>query len=80
MQVTMKIPDGLFASPKSPAQVAREVREAVAMYWLARGEISPEQAKNITAEEINAPRRDLREVLLAMPEVGEDADFERLAD
>jgi hypothetical protein len=80
MQVTVDLPDDVFASPKPPTQVAQEVRQAAAMYWLARGEISPEKAQAITGAKGVAEARDLREILLAMPDVGEDEDFERPVD
>ena len=80
MQITVDFPDDVFASPKPPAQMVQEIRQAVAMYWLARGEISPEKAQAIARPAGLPDGRDLREILLAMPDAGEDEDFERPVD
>lgn len=77
MHLTLDLPDDLVPS-KPLEEIARELLQAGAMYWLVRGEISAEQAMAITASEVRD--ESLKELLLAMPDVGEDADFERVVD
>jgi hypothetical protein len=52
------------------------VLEAVSIYWLARKEIEQAQTRKI----VRPSPRNLIDVLLSAPAVGEDADFERLQD
>ena len=74
VDLTLTLPDDLVPS-KSPEELLWELRTAAAMYWLVRGQISAEQAKAIAARQ--ARKQSFKELLLAMPDVGEDADFER---
>lgn len=78
MRVEIEIPDGLFRGPKSARELAAEVRQAVTMYWLARGEIDAPGAERVVA--MGRKWKDLKEALLAMPDVGEDSDFERSSE
>lgn len=77
MHLMLDLPDELVPS-KPIAEIARELLQAGAMYWLVRGEISAEQAKAITMSEMRD--ESLKELLLAMPDVGEDEDFARASD
>jgi hypothetical protein len=73
MRIVFVIPD--VTKAKTAKQIEREAREALAIYWLARGEIEPEGARQMIAAE--PPRRDFKSLLASMPDVGEDADFTR---
>jgi hypothetical protein len=77
MHLTLTLPDDLVPS-KPLDELARELVRAAAMYWLVRGEISAEQAKAITAADVRD--ESLKELLMAMPDVGDDDDFERTVD
>jgi hypothetical protein len=78
MRVEVEIPEGPFRGPKTEREVAAELREAGAMYWLARGEIEAPDAERVVAR--GRRFKDFKEALLAMPNVGDDADFERSAE
>ncbi|MBK9266854.1 MAG: hypothetical protein IPM54_44635 [Polyangiaceae bacterium] len=77
MHLTLDLPDDLV--PAKPLdEIARELLRAGAMYWLVRGEISAEQAKAITASD--ARDESFKALLMSMPDVGDDVDFERAVD
>lgn len=78
MRIEIEIPDGLFHGAKTERELASELRQAAAFYWLARGEIGRPEAERV----IGARGRfgDLKEALLAFPDVGRDEDFERSAE
>ncbi len=75
MRVQLEIPDGIFHTPKSEQQVAADLREAAAMYWLVRGDIDALEAARVAGA--GRPFKDFKEALLAFPNVGLDEDFER---
>lgn len=76
MRIAIEVDERAFLHPKSREEIEREVLEAVSIYWLARREI--EQA--LSREVVRPSSRDLIDVLLSAPAVGEDADFERVHD
>lgn len=77
MRIVLELPEVHFRRDltKTPEQIEREAREALALYWLARGEIEPESARQVIAAE--PPPRDFKALLASMPDVGEDTDFAR---
>lgn len=77
MEILVRIPDGLFRHAKSPERIAQEMRQAAAIFWVARGDVAPEAVSEIMAPA--APHDDgtLYELLMRGPNVGDDADFER---
>ncbi|MFT3767754.1 MAG: hypothetical protein QM820_20050 [Minicystis sp.] len=79
MRVTVEVPDELFRTPKTPEQVANDVRQAAAIFWLARGDVAPEAVPAITepTRSQGPAEGTLMDLLLSMPDVGDDADFER---
>ena len=79
MVITLELPDDVFAVPKPSAQVAREVREAVATFWAERGELVP-TGKERLLEPTRGTPLDFKALLLEMPDVGEDSDFARVQD
>ncbi len=56
------------------------MRQAAAVFWVARGDVAPEAVNDIAA--LPAPKEEgtLMDLLLSMPDVGEDSDFERPVD
>jgi len=52
------------------------VLEAAIFYWLSRREIEPAGAQRVA----RSAQTNLVEILLSAPDVGEDADFERVRD
>ncbi|MEO7328735.1 MAG: hypothetical protein ABI193_09170 [Minicystis sp.] len=80
MDITVTIPDQFFLTSKTPEQIVEELRQAAMIFWRARGDISTEAANEIKAR---APNEDIVEgetmmdVLLQMPDVGDDSIFER---
>jgi hypothetical protein len=76
MQFTVELPEDLFAPPRPAEQVAREIRQAAAMYWLVRGDISAERASEIAQgkEQTEPPAPPAIEP--SMTEIGEDEAFE----
>lgn len=80
MRVIMEIRDDAFRTPKTPQQVADEMRQAAAVFWVARGDVAPEAVNDITAPSPPEKEGTLMDLLLSMPDVGEDADFERPVD
>lgn len=77
MRVIVEVPDRVFLEAKTPEQVAADVRRAAAAYWIASGDLTPEAANEITTPGAPTSGPTLMEVLLRMPDVGDDADFER---
>jgi hypothetical protein len=75
MRVIVEVPDRVFREPKTTNQVAEDVRRAAGAYWIARGEMTPEAANEITTPGPAAVGPTLMELLLRMPDVGDDADF-----
>lgn len=75
MRITVDLPDDIFTSPKPAEQVAQEILQAAAMFWLVRGEISAEEAQRIARGQgrgegppaVAAP---------VLPEMSEDEAFE----
>ncbi|WP_437483906.1 hypothetical protein WME75_43710 [Sorangium sp. So ce1014] len=59
MRVILEIRDEAFRIPKTPQQVAEEMRQAAAVFWVARGDVAPEAVNDITlatsAEKERAP-------------------------
>ncbi len=81
MEFLMKIPEGVFRTAKTPEQVAGEMRQAAAVFWVARGDVAPEDAKRLATSPSPTEGAEqgpmASELLLLGPDVGEDADFER---
>ena|SRR5690349_21922472 len=89
MRITLEIREDAFRTPKTPEQVAEEMWQAAAVFWVARGDVAPEAVNDLAApplpEDVSAPlppekEGTLMDLLLSMPNVGEDADFERPLD
>ena len=76
MRIAIDVDEHAFLHPKSKEDVEREVLEAVSIYWLARRDIEQSRARNV----VRPLPRNLIDVLLSAPAVGEDADFERAQD
>ncbi|WP_437326195.1 hypothetical protein [Sorangium sp. So ce381] len=58
MRVTLEIREDAFRTPKTPEQVAEEMRQAAAVFWVARGDVAPDAVKDITLAapvELSAP-------------------------
>jgi hypothetical protein len=79
MQITVNVPDDVFKTPKTPEQIEADLRQAGAKLWLERGEITAERAAAI-AGGVGESMPGFKEFLRSMPNVGEDADFERPLD
>lgn len=83
MKIMVEIREDAFRTPKTRQQIEEDIRQAAAMFWLARGDIAPEHAQTVTspvpAAEAEAPGRvrTLHDFVLLGPDVGEDTDFER---
>lgn len=83
MRVTVEVREEAFRTPKTPQQIEEEVRQGATMLWLARGDVTPDGARDVTVAanpaEAGAPPREpmLYDLLIQGPNVGEDADFER---
>jgi hypothetical protein len=80
MRITVEVPEGVFKTSKTPEQVADEMRQAAAVFWVARGDVAPEAIAEITASSPAAQEGTLYELLMTGPNVGDDADFERPLD
>jgi hypothetical protein len=80
MEFIMKIPEGVFRTAKTPEQVAEEMRQAAAVFWVARGDVAPEAVSEITAVPTLEKEGTLYDLLMQGPNVGDDADFERPVD
>lgn len=76
MRIAIEIDEHAFLHPKSREEIEREVLEAVSIYWLARRDIEQAQTRKI----VRPSQRNLVDVLLSAPAVGDDADFERIQD
>ncbi|XXT19143.1 hypothetical protein WME94_53845 [Sorangium sp. So ce429] len=79
MKITVNVPDDVFITPKAPEQIEADLRQAVAKLWRERGEITAERAAEIAGDAVEKTP-DFKEFLRSMPDVGEDADFERPLD
>jgi hypothetical protein len=77
MRVIMEIREEAFRAPKTRERVAEEMRQAAAVFWVARGDVAPEAVTDITAACPQEKEGTLMDLLLSMPDVGKDADFER---
>ena len=83
MKVTVEVREEAFRTPKTPRQIEEEIRHAAAIFWVARGDVAPDNAQAVTAPAPaaggEAPGRVpmLYDLLSLGPDVGEDADFER---
>lgn len=77
MRVIVEVPERVFLAAKTLDQVAADVRRAAAAYWIASGDVTPEAANEITTPGAPAVGPTLMELLVRMPDVGDDADFER---
>ena len=80
MEFVMKIPERVFRTPKTPEQVEEEMRQAAVIFWVARGDIAPEAVSELTAPSVPEKEGTLFDLLMQMPNVGDDADFERPVD
>ncbi|XXY55102.1 hypothetical protein WME91_28630 [Sorangium sp. So ce269] len=94
MRIIMEIREGAFRTPKTPQQIADEMRQAAAVFWVARGDVAPEAVNELAAATLpeaaatlpeaaaTLPEKEgtLMDLLLSMTNVGEDADFERPVD
>ncbi|WP_437296335.1 hypothetical protein [Sorangium sp. So ce426] len=80
MEFIVKIPEKVFRTAKTPEQVAEEMRQAAAVFWVARGDVAPEAVSEITAPSALETEGTLYELLMQGPNVGDDADFERPRD
>ncbi|WP_437927022.1 hypothetical protein WMF37_49670 [Sorangium sp. So ce291] len=87
MRIIMEIREEAFRTPKTPQQIADEMRQAAAVFWVARGDVAPEAVNELAAATLPEaaailPEKEgtLMDLLLSMPNVGEDADFERPVD
>jgi hypothetical protein len=88
MEFIMKIPGSIFRTAKTPEEVAREMRLAAAVFWVARGDVTPEAVSAITMPSPPEPAPEkapekapgFKAFLRSMPDVGQDADFERPLD
>jgi hypothetical protein len=76
MRIAIEVDERAFLRPKSREEIEREVLEAVSIYWLARREIAQAQSRKM----VRPSPRNVIDVLLSAPAVGEDADFERVQD
>jgi hypothetical protein len=77
MRVIMEIRDDAFRTPKTPQQVADEMRQAAAVFWVARGDLAPEAVNDLAAPSSPEKEGTLMDLLMQGPNVGDDADFER---
>jgi hypothetical protein len=76
MRIEIEVDELAFIHPKSREDVERELLEAGLIYWIARREIDQARARDA----VRPVHRDLVDVLLSAPDVGEDSDFERIQD
>jgi hypothetical protein len=87
MRVTVEVREEAFRTPKTPQQIEEDVRQGATMLWLARGDVTPDGAREITPRTpavappvtMAAPAHEpmLYDLLILGPDVGEDSDFER---
>lgn len=80
MRVTVEVREDAFRTPKTARQIEDEMRQAAAVFWVARGDVAPEAVNDITAPSLPENQGTLMDLLLSMPDVGEDTDFERPVD
>lgn len=84
MRVTVEVREDAFRTPKTTQQIEEDVRQAAAMFWLARGDVTPEHARDVTAPAAEVAAKSgepmLYDLLILGPDVGDDADFERPRD
>ena len=80
MRVTVEVREDAFRTPKTARQIQEEMRQAAAVFWVARGDVAPEAVNDVTAPSPLENEGTLMDILLSMPDVGEDADFERPVD
>ena len=80
MRITVEIREDAFRTPKTARQIEEEMRQAAAVFWVARGDVAPEAVNDITAPSPPEKEGTLMDLLLSMPDVGEDNDFERPVD
>jgi hypothetical protein len=76
MRVIVEVPARVFLAAKTPDQVAEDVRRAAAAYWIASGDVTPEAANEITTPGAPGHKPTLMELLLRMPNGGDNAGFE----
>jgi hypothetical protein len=79
MDITVRIPESVFRTPKAQEQIADEIRLAAALFWVARGDVAAEAMGQITAPQ-QPEDGTLYDLLMKGPDVGDDADFERPVD
>jgi hypothetical protein len=80
MRITMEVREDAFVRPKTLQQVAEEMGQAAALFWVARGDVAPEAVNDVAAPSPPGNAETLMDLLLSMPDVGEDADFARPLD
>jgi len=73
MRIAIEFDERAFLHPKTREDIEREVLEAVSTYWMAHGDIEQTQTRSV----VRPSQRNLVDVLLSAPPVGDDADFER---
>lgn len=76
MRIEIEVDELAFRHPKSREDVERELLEAGLIYWLVRREIDQARARDA----MRPVHKDLVDVLLSAPAVGEDSDLERIQD
>jgi hypothetical protein len=81
MRITVDIREDAFRIPKTARQIGEEIRQGAAMLWLARGDVTLEDAKRIATSPPEPEKEGtLYELLMQGPNVGDDTDFERPVD
>ncbi len=80
MRIIMEIREDAFRTPKTSRQIEDEMRQAAAVFWVARGDVAPEAVNDIAAPAAPEKEGTLYELLMQGPNVGNDADFERPAE
>jgi hypothetical protein len=76
MRIAIEVDERAFIHPKTREEIEREVLEAVSIYWTARRDIEQAQTRSV----VRPSQRNLIDILLSAPAVGDDADFERSQD
>ncbi|WP_437896533.1 hypothetical protein [Sorangium sp. So ce124] len=71
MRVIMEIPEDAFRTPKTPEQVALEMRQAAAVFWVARGDIALEAVSKIFVPSALETEGTLYELLMQGPNGGD---------
>ncbi len=80
MRIIMEIREDAFRTPKTSRQIEDEMRQAAAVFWVARGDLAPEAVNDLAAPAAPEKEGTLYELLMQGPNVGNDADFERPAE